>query len=120
LGSIGWANAGECTLATVLGWFDTAEVDRLADSVVAEMMKRVPPNSLSETRTTTKRFGRMTEVLSDQVRAFGRAQRPNFYKRARLGNRVKWALKDAGYPEPFIDAFTSELVTLVTVAAKAK
>jgi len=102
----------------VLGWFSTTEVDRFADSLVAEMMKRVPPNSLSEVRTPAKRFARMTDVLSDQVRAFARTRRPNFYKRARLGNRVKWGLKDAGYPEAFVDAFTTELVTLVTVAAK--
>jgi len=102
----------------VLGWFDTTEADRLADTLVADVMRRVPPNSL--TRESAKRFSRMTEVVSDQVRAFARAQRPNIYKRARLGNRVKWALKDAGYPDPFVDAFTTELVTLVTVASKAR
>lgn len=102
----------------MLGWFDTAEVDRLADTVVADVTRRVPPSSL--TRESAKRFSRMTEVISDQVRAFARSQRPNIYKRARLGNRVKWALKDAGYPEAFVDAFTTELVTLVTVAAKGR
>ena len=102
----------------MFGWFSTTEVDRFADSLVADMMKRVPPTSLSEARTSPKRFGRMTEVLSDQVRSFARAQRPNFYQRARLGNRVKWALKEAHYPEAFVDAFTTELITLVSVAAK--
>ena len=100
------------------GWFTTTEVDRFADALVADMIKRVPPTSLSDARTSTKRFGRMTEVLSDQARSFAREHRPNFYKRARLGNRVKWALKEAGYPEAFVDAFTTELITLVTVAAK--
>jgi hypothetical protein len=101
----------------MLGWFDTKEVDRLADVVVTDVTSRVPPSSL--TRASAKKFSRMTEVISDQVRAFARAQRPNVYKRARLGNRVKWALKDAGYPEAFVDAFTTELITLVTVATKA-
>jgi hypothetical protein len=105
----------------MLAWFDTAEVDRFADGVVAELVRRVPLNKLRrEDAKTDKRFSRMTEVLSDQVRAFAQAQRPNMYKRARLGNRVKWALKDAGYPEPFVDAFVTELITLVTIAAKAR
>jgi hypothetical protein len=103
----------------MLAWFDTTEVDRLADTVLAELTERVPLSSLRK-ESQAKRFSRMTEVISDQVRAFARAQRPNFYKRARLGNRVKWALKDAGYPEAFVDAFTTELVTLVTVAAKGR
>jgi hypothetical protein len=43
----------------------------------------------------------------------------NVYKRARLGNRVKWALKEAGYPQAFADTFTYELVRVVTLAAKS-
>jgi hypothetical protein len=48
------------------------------------------------------------------------SQRPNVYKRARLGNRVKWALKEAGYPGAFVDTFTYELVRVVTLAAKSR
>jgi hypothetical protein len=97
----------------MLGWLKTSEVDALADAVVGDLTQRVPLNALrKEGDKADKRFTR--------VRAFGHTQRPNIYQRARLGNRVKWALKDAGYPEPFVDAFVTELVTLVTVASKAR
>ena len=89
--------------------------------VVGELAQRVPVNSLrKEGGKADKRFSRMTEVISDKVRAFAHEKRPNVYQRARLGNRVKWALRDAGYPEPFVDAFVTELITLVTVVAKAR
>ena len=105
----------------MLKWLRTQEVDALADKVVDDLMKRVPLNELrKEGAKADKRFHRMTEVVSNEVRAFGYTQRPGVYQRARLGNRVKWALKDAGYPEPFVDAFTTEVVTLVTVAAKSR
>jgi hypothetical protein len=105
----------------MLKWLRTKEVDALADCVVDELTKRVPLNMLRKAGgKADKRFSRMNDVISDQVRAFGRKERPNVYQRARLGNRVKWALKDAGYPAPFIDAFTTELVTLVTVASKSR
>ena len=42
----------------------------------------------------------------------------NLYKKARLGNRVQWALKEAGYPEEFVEAFTRELVTHVALASR--
>ena len=42
------------------------------------------------------------------------------YQRARLGNRVKWALKEAGYPPEFVDALTYELVTVITIAGARK
>ena len=104
----------------MLSWFDTSEVDRFADTLVAELARRTPPASLAaDGRKSDARFHRMTEVLSQRVRQFAESQRPNVFKRARLGNRVKWALKDAGYPDPFVDAFTYEVVTLVTTAGKS-
>jgi hypothetical protein len=105
----------------MLKWLGTKEVDAFADTVVSELKERVPLNALrKEGAKADKRFSRMTEIISNQVRAFGNSQRPSVFQRARLGNRVKWALKDAGYPDPFVDAFVTELVTLVTVAAKAR
>lgn len=105
----------------MLRWFRTNEVDALADAVVGDLTQRVPLNALrKEGAKADKRFSRMTEVISDRVRAFARDKRPNTFQRARLGNRVKWALRDVGYPEPFVDAFVTELVTLVTVAGKSR
>jgi hypothetical protein len=105
----------------MLGWFNTKEVDRFAQELVAEVKKRIPVSTLGTLdKKSRERVSRMTDVLSDQVRAFATSQRLNVYKRARLGSRVKWALKDAGYPESFVDAFTYELVTLVAVASSRR
>lgn len=102
------------------GWFDTKEVDVFAQWVVDDLVRRMPPASLGRAdRKFGERVQRMTEAISARAREFALAQRPNFYKRATLGNRVKWALKEAGYPEEFIAAFTTELITLVTVARRA-
>jgi hypothetical protein len=99
----------------------TSDVDAFADSVVAELTERVPLTALRrQSAKVEKRLSRMTEVLSDRVRAFAREKKPSIYQRARLGNRVKWALKDADYPEVFVEEFVTELVTLVTVATKAR
>jgi len=105
----------------LLAWFDTAEVDRFAASLVREVTRRLPPSQVdSSSKKAVERLSRMTDVLSDQLRTFAQSQRLNVYKRARLGNRVKWQLKDAGYPEPFIDAFTTEVVTLLVVTRRAR
>jgi hypothetical protein len=103
-----------------LGWFDTSVVDAFAQAVMDELTRRLPPALLEESgRKSADRLHRMTEVLSQRIREFGRAQRPNTFKRARLGSRIKEAMKEAGYPAAFIDAFVYEVMTLVTVAAKA-
>jgi len=105
----------------VLAWFDTAEVDRFAASLVQEVMRRLPPTRVeSSSQRMLERISRMADVLSDQLRAFAQSRSLNVYKRARLGNRVKWQLRDAGYPEPFVDALTTEVVTLLAVTRRAK
>ena len=101
-----------------LGWLDTKEVDAFAQWVVDELRKRMPPESLDRAdRKAAHRLHRMNETISDRARTL--APRLNLYKRARLGNRVRWAMKEAAYPEAFVEAFTYELVTLVTVAARS-
>jgi hypothetical protein len=42
----------------------------------------------------------------------------NIYKKARLGNRVRWALREAGYAPEFTDALSYELVTVATLASR--
>lgn len=100
----------------MIGWFDTREVDAFAKAIVAEVSARFPPENFDlPDKKALDRVKRMNDSISGSVREFARRQRLNFYKRARLGNQVKWAMKEAGYPDRFIDAFTYELVTLVSV-----
>ena len=105
----------------MLKWFDVKAVDAFADSVMAEVKRRMPPESvpLDTDKKSVRRLSRMTDVVSDQVRAFARANRLNIYKRARLANRVKWGLRELGYPDTFADAFAYELITLVSVSRSA-
>jgi hypothetical protein len=37
-----------------------------------------------------------------------------------MGNRFKWALREAGYPGEFVDALTFELVTVVTLVSRER
>jgi hypothetical protein len=100
----------------MIGWFDTREVDAFAAAIVAEVAARFPPEKLDlPDKKALDRIKRMSESISGRVRDFASGKRLNFYKRARLGNQVKWAMKEAGYSDAFTDAFTYELVTLVSV-----
>lgn len=103
----------------MLSWFDCKAVDEFADGVVADLTKRVPPSSVgSPAKKAVQRLRSTHDMIFARANAFARSQRLNLYKKAHLGNRVKWALKEAGYPQEFIDALTYELVTVVTLASK--
>ena len=102
-----------------MGWFDTSEVDAFAKWVVNEVVQRMPPDSLGTAdKKLADRIHRMNEYVSGRAVTMAAEMRPNFYKRARLANQVKWGLREAGYTKTFADTFTYELATLITVTAR--
>lgn len=104
----------------ILRWFDTAEVDELAMAIAAELVKRVPPARLdSHTKKAADRLRNTHEAIFARAGKFARTHKLNVYKKARLGNQFRWALKEAGYPREFVDAWTYELVALVTLNTTA-
>ena len=100
----------------MLKWFDSKEVDKFADWLAAEIIKRYPPDGLdTDSKKASQRLQKVHDSLFLRVESFARENTLNIYKRARLGNRVKWAMRDAGYPLPFSESFTHEVVTVISV-----
>ena len=101
----------------LLDWFRTREVDELAAAIATELVKRVPPGALeSRTRKAAERLRNTHDAIFARAGKFARTHPLNVYKRARLGNQFRWALKEAGYPPEFVDSWTYELAILVTLS----
>jgi len=106
---------------SIFQWFDTREIDELAQAIAAELVKRVPPSALdSHTRAAADRLRNTHDAVFARAGKFARTQTLNIYKKARLGNQFRWALKEAGYPVEFVEAWTYELVTLITLSSSAR
>jgi hypothetical protein len=102
-------------------WFDTKEVDQLAETIAAELVKRVPPQKLDERDAkAAKRLQNTHSSIFARASTFAQLHKLNLYKKARLGNQFRWALKEAGYPPDFIESWTYELVRLITLKASAQ
>jgi len=103
----------------MFGWFDFRDIDAFADGVVAELVKRAPPVGLKmPAQKAGERLRRTHDVVFARAEAFAREKRPSFYKKARLGNRVRWGLKEAGYPADFAAVLSEELVAVITIASR--
>jgi len=104
----------------IFDWFDTREGDALAREIVAELIKRVPPSTLpAKDKKAAIRLRNTHDAVFARAGKFGRTHKLNVYKKARFANQFKWALKDAGYPPEFIESWTYELATLVTLSSRA-
>jgi hypothetical protein len=100
----------------ILEWFGTREVDELAAAIAAELVKRVPPAALETgTRKAAERLRNTHDAIFARAGKFARTHPLNIYKKARLGNQFRWAIKEAGYPPEFVESWTHELVVLITL-----
>ena len=105
----------------ILNWFDTKEVDEFADAIAADLLARFPPSEIeNQKRKGPARLKKVHDAIFARAEHFVRAKPLNMYKKARLGNRFKWALREAGYPAEFVDTLTYELTAFVTVKAGAR
>jgi len=116
----------------MLRWLDTRDVDRFVDEVVRELVERFPPEGAGIEPTLAaprpaknpkkqeSRAAKAQQSLLDRIERYAREHSLNFYKKAHLGNRIKWALKEAGYAPEFVDDFTQEAVTAATLASRGK
>lgn len=101
----------------IFKWFDTEGVDALAASMARDLAKRTPPASVDSRGKKAEAKQRKThDMVLRQAHDFARHNKLNVYTKARLANRFKWALIDAGYPKEFTDTMTYELATIVAAA----
>ena len=100
----------------VFRWFDTAEIDEIASWMVSELAARVPPSALAaDTQKAAVKLRNAHEAIFARARKLARTQKLNIYKKARFGNQFRWGLRDAGYPPEFVESWTRDLVTVITV-----
>ena len=104
----------------LFGWFDTREVDALADRLAAELVKQVPPTKLTLEGKKAQATRRKTqEAILRQVKEFTSKHKLNVYQKARLANRFKWALRDMGYQQEFVNDMAYDLATLMATTRAA-
>ncbi len=103
----------------IFEWFNTEEVDTLADRLAHDLIKRVPLASFDTGgKRSASQQGKLRDALVRQIQDFIGKQRLNIFKKARLANRFKWALIEAGYPREFVDEMAFELAAVMAASQK--
>ena len=108
----------------VFSWFNTRKVDAFIDAEIADLIKRVPPASLEgggpSAKKTEDQLAKSHDLLLRHARDFVQREKPNLYQKARIANRMKWALLEAKYPVKFVDEFAYALATVVAAASSQR
>lgn len=108
----------------VFSWFNTQKVDAFIDAEVADLVRRVPPARLEGNgggaKKATEQLAKSHDMLLRHAKDFVQRERPNLYQKARIANRMKWALLEAKYPKSFVDEFAYALATVVAAASSQR
>lgn len=96
--------------------FSIRDIDEMAQSLVQELVKRYPPtlDKPGAAKLSVTRITRILEDLYGRAARFQQEHKLGLYKKARLSNTFKWALKEQGYSSAFIDMATEGLVVYMT------
>jgi hypothetical protein len=95
-------------------------INSTVEALVRELVRRYPPSMASGEgrRLSPQAVTSILEAVIGKAVAKSQELELGVVGKARLSNNFKWALKDQGYPEPFIDLVTEALVVYMTRAAK--
>ena len=88
------------------------EIDDFAEGLVREFVGRFPPDKANAAAPAP--LARAIDEACTRAQAFQREKRLGVYGKARVGTAFKFALKNAGYPDDFVDAFTRQLLLLMS------
>ena len=92
------------------------DVDTFAKGLAQDLAKRYPPalDKGSERKISQKRLTGILENTYARAIEFKREHKLGVYKKARLGNTVRWELQEMGYTEKFIELATEGLIVYIT------
>ena len=95
----------------MLKWFDAGPAEKQADQAVAEIQGLVAKDDLpNDDGASRKKCIAKLDKTIDRHRRLAASAAYNIYQKAKFANRIKWALRDAGYPDDFIDSVVRLLI----------
>ena len=103
-----------------MGFFGSVsgkQVDDFARSLVGEIAKHYPPEQKADSvrKISQKKVASVLEGALNKAVDFKKQHKLGIYKTARLGNTFRWALKELGYSEAFVEALVKDLVIRLSV-----
>ena len=103
-----------------MSWFDATEAKTFGETLAQMLIERTPEDGKVGKGRLTKKHEAMLHQLERHVSKFRDEHKLNIYKKAQLGNRFKWTLKDKGYDDEYIDLVTSWLMVQLQPKATAR
>ncbi|MHB9117894.1 MAG: hypothetical protein ACYC2R_06440 [Burkholderiales bacterium] len=92
-------------------WLNTRDVEDFAKVLIQEFSKRFPPEmETSQDKKHLLKLANTLDALHARSKKFSSKHKLGIYKKAKLGNILKWEMKELGYSDLFIDQMIKKLM----------
>jgi len=91
-------------------WFDASESKMFAGQLAQSFMEKDAEEQPDSKKKSVLKKQKLLNTVFQEVGNFKRTHKLNIYKKAQFANTFKWALKDAGYEDVYIDEFVREIM----------
>jgi hypothetical protein len=91
----------------LFSWFDAKAAKEFGAAMAQFFIERMPLSAGMTEKQFASKAKFVLEKMNTQVLNFKQQNKLNTYKTAQMGNTFKWALKDAGYDEAYVDQLTT-------------
>lgn len=94
-------------------WLDARKAKDFGKSMAEYFIEHIPSAERNDEKKFARKTNRTLDAVAKKTIEFRKVEKLNVYKRAQLVNQFKWTLKEAGFPDNYIDKITLWLVKLL-------
>jgi hypothetical protein len=95
----------------VFGWLDASQAKAFGTELAQFFIQQLPLDANVSEKKFSAKSQHVLKKMGVRVVEFKKLNKLNTYKTAQLGNAFRWALKDAGYDQAYVETLTKWLVT---------
>ena len=97
----------------LLKWFDAEATVAFASEIAREIQVLIPvTGGTLQPKDYSRKLKNLERVLL-RVRTFSKQHHLNTYQKAKFGNTVRWALREAGYPADFVESVLAMMLPIM-------
>lgn len=94
----------------VFNWFNTMEEKAFAHTLADLVIAGFPGNERKNAKKSLLTRAKLIDHIFLQASQYQKEKKPNFYKKAKLGNIFRWKLLENDFEANFVDDLTHQIL----------
>lgn len=94
----------------IFSWFNTTDEELLAHTLADLVIAGFPGNEKKNAKKSLLARAKLIDNIFSRANQYQKEKKPNFYKKAKLGNVFRWKLLENDFEADFVDDLTHQIL----------